>query len=438
MEQRIGFCTTPDGTRLAYSTVGQGPPIVYLGPCVSHLELEWEHPDWRAFFEKLTHSRMLVRYDRRGSGLSDRKESDFSLAEQLEDLEAIVATLRLGRLALMGIHRGGPLAVAYAVKYPHKVAHLILYGTYARGAEVAKDEVKASFISLIRAHWGVGSQTLASIYMPDASREELKWFSRFQREAAGAEFTAASMAAVYDIDITELLPEVQVPTLVMHRRRDKVFPFRQGRELAATIPNARFVPLDGDVHAPALGDSESVLRTIGEFLGDPIATASTRQLMTVMFTDIVGSTERAATLGDRRWQELLERHHALVRRELSRFQGREIDVAGDGFFAAFDKPTQAIKCACTIHEAIRDLGIEVRVGLHMGECETAGGAVRGLAVHIGARVAEAAAAGETLVSSTVRDTLAGSEIRLQDRGSRVLKGVPEDWHLFAVEPDSVS
>jgi class 3 adenylate cyclase len=433
MEQQIRFCNTPDGARIAYATVGQGPHLVYLGMCVTHLELEWEDPAFRTFFEKLGRHYTIVRYDRRGVGLSDREKKDFSLEAELQELESVINHLQLKQMIILGAHRGGPLAVAYATKYPQSVTNLILYGTYARGGTVAKDKVKESMISLIRAHWGIGSKTLADIHLPEADSKQIEWFDRFQRESATAEFTADSMAAVYRLDVADLLPSVSVPTIVIHRQKDRAMPFRQGMELAASIPNARFVSFGGSIHAPWMGDTDSVLRAISEFLGDPFAPEDGRQLLAVLFTDIVSSTQRAAELGDRRWRELLERYHELVRKELVRFQGREIDAAGDGFFATFDRPARAIHCARAINDAVQEIGLEIRTGLHMGECEVGEEAIRGIAVHIGARAMAIAEGGEILVTNTVKDMVAGSDIRFEDRGIHDLKGIPGQWHLFAVK-----
>ena len=270
MEQQIRFCTTPDGARIAYATIGQGSHLLYLGQCVSHIELEWEDPAYRTFFEKLAHHHTVLRYDRRGVGLSDRQRTDHSLEADLQDLEAIIDHLTLKQFALFGAHRGGPLSVAYTTKYPQRVSSLLLYGTLAHGGTIAKDEVKESLISLIRAHWGLGSKTLTDIYLPDADSKKAKWLTRFQRTSASAEFTANSLAAVYQLNVIDLLPEITVPTVVIHRKKDRVMPFQQGRVLAASIPGARFVPLEGNTHVPWLGDTESVLQNIFEFLGDPV------------------------------------------------------------------------------------------------------------------------------------------------------------------------
>jgi class 3 adenylate cyclase len=328
------------------------------------------------------------------------------------------------------------LAVAYTTKFPQSVTNLILYGTYARGQALAKDEVKESLISLIRAHWGLGSKTLADIYLPGADSKKIKWFDRFQRESATGEFTADSLIAVYQLDVVDLLSGVRVPTVVIHRQKDRIMPFSQGRELAASIPNARFVSLEGNIHAPWFGDTDSVMRAISESLGDPFTPEDGRLLLTVLFTDIVGSTQRAAELGDRRWRELLDHHHELVRREFSRFQGREIDAAGDGFFATFDRPAKAIQCASAISDRLQEVGLDIRAGIHMGECEVREDVVSGIAVHIGARVMAKAGGGEILATNTVKDMVAGSDIRFQDRGTHDLKGIPGEWPLYAVERTS--
>ena len=433
MEQQIRFCNTPDGARIAYATLGQGPHLVYLGACVTHLELEWEDPAYRTFFEKLGRHHTIVRYDRRGVGLSDRENKDFSMEAELQVLEFVIDHLHLRQFVILGAHRGGPLAVAFTTKFSQSVTHLILYGTYARGQDVAKDEVKESLISLIRAHWGLGSKALTNIYLPGADSKKIKWFDRFQRESATAEFTTDSLIAVYKLDVVDLLSDIRVPTVVIHRQKDRVMPFSQGRELAARIPNARFVSLEGNIHVPWLGDTDSVMRVISESLGDPFTQEDSRLLLTVLFTDIVGSTQRAAELGDGRWRELLDLHHKLVRREFSRFHGQEIDAAGDGFFATFDRPAKAIQCASAINDRLQEVGLEIRAGLHMGECEVRDDVVSGIAVHIGARAMAKAGRGEILVTNTVKDMVAGSDIRFQDRGGHELKGIPGEWRLYAVE-----
>jgi len=270
LEQQIRFCITTDGLRLAYATVGQGPALVVIPPWVSHQELGWQDPVYRRFAERLAHHHTLVGYDRPGTGLSDRNRTDFSLDSDLRDLETVIDHLKLKRPALLGISWGGPIAVVYTAKHPRRVSHLILYGTYARGEAITTEEVKTSLISLVRAHWGFGSKTLADIFMPGADAAGSELLARYQRECATPEIAAKILELVYKTDVVHLLPSLRVPTLVLHRQRERTMPFRVGRELASLIPNAHFVPLEGRDHLPWLGDSDSVLRAIAEFLGDPV------------------------------------------------------------------------------------------------------------------------------------------------------------------------
>ena len=270
MEQQIRFCITTDGLRLAYSTVGQGSALVAPPGWISHQELGWQDPAGRRFGERLARHHTLVGYDRPGTGLSDRNRTDFSLDSDLRDLETVIDHLKLKRPALLGISWGGPIAIAYAAKHPRRVSHLILYGTFARGEAIATEKVKISLISLVRAHWGFGSKTLADIFMPGADAAGSELFARYQRECATPEIAAKILDLVYKTDVVHLLPSLRVPTLVLHRQRERTMPFRLGRELASLIPNARFVPLEGRDHLPWLGDFEPVLRAIAEFLGDPV------------------------------------------------------------------------------------------------------------------------------------------------------------------------
>jgi len=270
LEQQIRFCITTDGLRLAYATVGQGPPLVVPPPWISHQELGWQVPVSRRFWEKLAHHHTLVCYDRPGTGLSDRNRTDFSMDSELRDLETVIDHLKLKRLALLGWSEGGPIAIAYAAKHPRRVSQLILYGTYARGAAITTEEVKASLISLVRAHWGIGSKALADIFEAGADAASIELWAKYQRECTTPEIAAKILDQVYKADVVHLLPSLRVSTLVIHRQRERAMPFRLGRELASLIPNARFVPLEGGDHLPWLGDSDSVLRAIAEFLGDPV------------------------------------------------------------------------------------------------------------------------------------------------------------------------
>lgn len=271
MEHQIRFCMAADGLRLAYSATGQGPALVAPPAWISHQELLWQELTYRQFWEGLTHHHTLVCYDRPGTGLSDRNRTEFSLDSGIRDLETIIDHLKLKHLALLGCSEAGPVAISYAAKYPRRVSHLILYGTYARGEAITTQEFKASFISLVLAHWGIGSKLLTDIFIPDADASAVRAWAKFQRECATPEIAAKILALTYRANVVQLLSDLRVPTLVLHRQRDRAIPFRLGRELASLIPNARFVALDGQYHFPWLGDFESVLRAIGEFLGDPVS-----------------------------------------------------------------------------------------------------------------------------------------------------------------------
>jgi len=269
IQQPIKFCTTIDGVRIAYSMVGQGPFLVIPPGWVSHLQLQWEHPSARDYLEKGTRNQTFLFYDRHGCGLSERNRREFTLESEVRPLEAVVDHLKLKRFALFGFSQGGPIAIAYAIKYPKRVSHLILYDSYARGDAISTEELKKSFISLIHSAWGIGSKAFADIFLPGADVSTLKWFARLQREAATSEMAAKLLDLTYNLDVTDLLPRLRVPTLVVHRKGDKAIPFNLGKEMASMIPNARFVPLEGSIHIPFFGDADAVLRITGEFLSKP-------------------------------------------------------------------------------------------------------------------------------------------------------------------------
>lgn len=269
IDQQIQFCTTVDGVRIAYSMVGQGPFLVIPPGWISHLQLQWEHPSARDYLEKGTRNQTFLFYDKHGCGLSERDRTEFTLESEVRPLEAVIDHLKLKRFALFGFSMGGPVTIAYAIKYPKRVSHLILYDAYARGEAISTEELKKSFTSLIRSAWGVGSKALADIFLPGADVSALKWFVRLQREAATAEMAAKLLGLSYNLNVVDLLPRLRVPTLVIHRKGDKAIPFHLGREMASMIPNSRFVPLEGSIHIPFFGDADAVLRITAEFLGTP-------------------------------------------------------------------------------------------------------------------------------------------------------------------------
>ncbi len=423
---------------IAYQVVGDGPFDLVLVPgWVSHLEHSWEEPSNARFLHRLASFSRLIMLDKRGTGLSDR----VSLAElptleqRMDDVRAVMDAVGSERAALMGISEGGSMCALFAATYPERTTALVLYAANARHpAHDLTAEQLQPILDAFERSWGQGMAW--PMWAPSrADDPQLKeWGARFERlgGSPGAAVALFRMAAA--IDIRKVLPAIRVPTLILHRTGDQAVPVMDSRYMAEHIRGAKYVELPGVDHLPFVGDADAILDEIQEFLTGVRPTPEPdRMLATVLFTDIVGSTQRAAELGDRRWRDLLDSYYALSRRELGRFRGREIKTMGDGFLATFDGPARGIRCACAVSDSVGQLGLAIRAGLHTGECEMMGEDVGGIAVHIGARVATEAAAGEVLVSSTVKDLVAGSGIAFEDRGSHALKGVPEEWRLFAVE-----
>jgi pimeloyl-ACP methyl ester carboxylesterase len=426
---------------IAYQVVGDGPlDLVYVPGWVSHVELAWEEPTLARFLSRLASFSRLITFDKRGTGLSDRVANTAlpRLEERMDDLRAVMDAAGSERAALFGFSEGGNLSALFAAACPQRTTALILFGTFAKRlwspdypwAPTA--ESRRQLCDEVERNWGSGMDL--SPYVPSRLGDEpfLHRMRAYFRSAASPGAAVALLRMNSEIDIRHVLPAIHVPTLVMHRRDDRSVDVEEGRWMAAQIPDARFVEVPGPDHMPWVGDHGTVLDEIQEFLtGDRPEREPDRVLVTVLVTDIVGSTQHAARLGDRAWCDLLARHHAIVRRELERFRGREIDTAGDGFLATFDGPARAVDCACRIRDAVATLGIEIRAGLHTGEIELAGGKARGIAVHTGARIASAAGPGEVLVSSTVKDLVSGSGITFTDRGVHALKDMPRSWQLFA-------
>lgn len=401
---------------------------------VSNVENAWDSPEEAGFFRRLASFSRLILFDKRGTGLSDRVPVDQlpSLEERMDDVRAVMDAAGSERTALFGLSEGGPMSVLFAATYPERVSHLVLYGSYARRASAELDNGRA-LIDFIEREWGTGNvlaQRSASTVSDPAVRHML---ALTERQSATPSAAAALIRMAASIDVTEALGVVSVPTLVMHRRDDPNLRVEAARELAAGIQGVRYVELDGTDHIPWFGNADVILDEIEEFLtGVRHGPDPERVLATVMFTDIVGSTHLAESMGDRRWRDLLERHCSVVRTELRRFRGTEIGTAGDGFLATFDGPARAVRCARAIIDAVHGLGIDIRAGIHTGEVEKIGEDVGGIGVHIGARVGSLARPGEVLVSRTVTDLVAGSGIEFTDRGEHELKGVSGPWRLFAV------
>ena len=427
---------------IAYQVLGDGPiDLVLVLGFATHLELQWELAPFRHFCERLASFSRLIVFDKRGTGLSDPVAEAPTLEERIDDVRAVMDAAGSERAALLGVSEGGPMSALFAATHPDRAAALVLHGAMARTTEApdypwaspaeALREATAEFIA---PYWGRDPEGILTLFGPSIAEDPhaQEAIARLERHAASPAMVRQIFEMFLDIDVREVLPTIRVPTLVLHRRHDRVVNWRAGRYLASQIPGARYVELEGDDHIPWVGAADDVLGEIEEFLtGARTAPEPDRVLATVMFTDIVGSTERAAELGDARWRALLGGHHEAVRRELDRFRGRQIKTLGDGCLATFDGPGRAIRCAAAIADAARADGLEVRVGLHAGEVELVGDDVGGIAVHIAARVGALAGAGEVLVSGTVKDLVAGSGIAFEDRGTRELKGVPDEWRLFA-------
>ncbi len=423
---------------IAYQVTGSGPIDLVLVPgFVSHLEADWDSPAKSRLLQRLGSFCRLIRFDKRGTGLSDRVKIP-TLEERMDDVRAVMDAAGSQKAALFGYSEGGPMSILFSATYPARTTALIIYGSYARRLRAADHpygktpEEWEAFVQRLEREWG--GPAAIDVFAPSQAADP-----KFRQAFANSLRQAASPGAVVDImrmngeiDVRPVLPVIRVPTLILHRTGDRLTDIGQARYLASHIQGARMCELAGDDHIFYLGDGDAIINEIEQFItGERHDPEPDRILATVLFTDIASSTERAAAIGDRRWRELLEQHHAMVRRNLSEFRGREIDTAGDGFLTTFDGPARAVRCASAVIEGARNLGLEVRAGVHTGECEIMGEKLSGLAVHIGARVAANASPGEVLVSSTVKDLVAGSGLRFTDRGVRVLKGIPGEWRLYA-------
>jgi class 3 adenylate cyclase len=427
---------------IAYQVVGEAKPDILLVPEFWHsIEAQWDEPSLAAFLDRLSSFGRLIAFDQRGTGVSDPippKEMP-SLEQWLDDIKIVMAEVRSEQAVLLGLGGGGSLSMLFAATHPERVAGLVLVNSFARLVEAPDypwgraPVLEEELLDVMRAGWGRG--VLLDLVAPSKVGDETfrQWWARYQRLGSSPGVIVHIRAMLEELDIRDVLPSIRAPTLVLHRSENLFVRAQHGRYLADHIPQTRYVEIPGTDYFPFLGNSDVILEEIGRFVkGVSRAPEADRVMATVLFTDIVGSTRLASDVGDRRWTELLDAHHSIVRRELERFRGREIDTAGDGFFALFDGPARAVRCALAIREGLRSVGLEIRAGVHAGEVELADGAARGVAVHIGQRVLAEAAPGGVMVSSTVKDLVAGSGLEFADRGMRTLKGVPGEWHLFEV------
>ena len=424
---------------IAYQVVGQGPrDLVYIPGFVSNLEHFWDEPRNAHFMERLASFSRLIWFDKRGTGLSDRSVPVPTLEQRMDDVRAVMDAVGSERATIFGTSEGGPMSALFAATYPKRTTALVLYGSFARitwAPDYPWGRTQAEFeavVSTLRNAWGTGTPWAA--LTPSLAKDEAyqAWCAMVERQSASPGAAETLFRMNHDIDARHVLAAIAVPTLILHRTGDRRIRVEHGRYLAEHITSAKYVELPGDDHAPWAGDTDVLVDEIEEFLtGMRSGPEPDRVLTTVLFTDIVDATRKAVELGDHQWRALLEQHHAVVREQLKRFHGREIDTAGDGFLAAFDGPARAVRAAQTISDKVRLMGLDIRAGLHTGECEIIRSKLAGIAVHIGARVAGLAGAGEVLVSNTVKDLVAGSGLMFEDRGTHILKGVPGEWWLYA-------
>ena len=436
---------------IAYQVSGDGPfdLVFVIGWIVSALDVAWEGPP-RHFFERLASFSRLILFDKRGTGMSDRVSGIPDLETRMDDVRAVMDAVGSERAAIMGVSEGGPMALLFGATYPERTAAVIVEGTaatYSRTDDHPWLDPHEDLLHFLERDfpWDTwGTQEWADerlrIFAPtlSGSPEIRKWFRRWATLGGSPSSHRDLSRMNADLDVRAVLPTISVPTLVLHVEREKSFDLRGAQYIADNVPGAELVVIPGDSHAWFAECEEPIADNVKRFLtdiwerGEWEAPESERVLATILFTDIVGSTAKAAELGDRAWRDLVSEHHVRVRRQLTRFRGVELDTAGDGFFARFDGPARAIRCARAVGDSVRDLGLDVRAGVHTGECEVIDGKVGGIAVHIGARVAAEAHAGEVCVSQTVKDLVAGSGITFSDKGVAELKGVPGQWRLYAV------
>jgi class 3 adenylate cyclase/pimeloyl-ACP methyl ester carboxylesterase len=441
MQQQIQFISTPDNVSLAVATFGSGPPLLIVPGWISHLELDLASSPNHEMYQRLSQRNTVILYDKRGTGLSDRDLTDFSPEANLRDLDAIISGLGLRGVTLMGYSQGGPISIAYTTEHPDNVHSLILYGSYHDGTAAYFQDMVEGFVALMRHDWGgIGSTALLEIFAPGTSPETRTIFAEYMRQAANAETAIATMKSLFDFRVTELLGQVTVPTLVLHRKGDKTCPFVQGRELAARIKGARFVALEGDIHVIGLGDVEPLISAIEDFLsgGEGGSTTEVREgLQTILFTDMVDSTATTQRLGDASAQDLVRAHNTVVRDSLRSFGGVEIKHTGDGIMATFPSASRALSCALGIqfgvalHNGANGTDLQVRVGLNAGEPIAEEKDLFGTSVQLAARICGEAGRGQVLVSNVVRELAAGKGFDFADAGEATLKGFEGPIHLYA-------
>jgi class 3 adenylate cyclase/alpha-beta hydrolase superfamily lysophospholipase len=444
MDHQLAYFARPDGVTLAYGTTGKGPPLVLVMGWTTHLEWFFRHPA-TLLFEPLTHHVHLITFDKHGSGLSDRDRTEFTLDSEVYDIEALVDHLGLDQFFLMGMSEGGLAAAAYAAKHPKRVEKLVLYSTTANGPALGPDQFKESFVNLIRSAWGMGSKSITDMVAPDASKQEQAEFARAQREAASADIAADLMDMLYHTDTRPLLPQIQAQTLVIHRRSSRAFPPRNGRELAAGIPNSRAVIINGVAHYPPTPGDPNTIDVVNEILdflvpgAEAVAVRQKDTFRTVMFTDIEASTQLVSRLGDAAARDIVRRHESVCRRAVAEHGGVEIKTMGDGFMVSFSSASAALDAAIDIQRGLTDEfadaqeGIKLRIGIHAGEPLAEDDDLHGTAVIMASRIMTTAGGDEIMVSSLVRELVAGRDYRFIGRGQHSLKGFGQPVPLFELD-----
>jgi len=448
VKPHIQFLKRPDGVRLAYSVFGDGPPLVIVSPWITNLALSFEDHFFMNFWREVSRSFTLVFYDKHGCGQSDRDRKIFDVDSEILDLQAVIDHLQLDKVILFGESMAGATSLTYAVQNQQKVSHLLLYSVYADGKKLAKEPVRDAIISLVKASWGIGSKALADLFYPEAPSDWVNAFTRYQKESTSAEVATGIIELIYALDVTELLPRVDIPTLVLHRKEDAAINFAHGKDLAASIPGARLKALGGKIHFPYYEEPGVIIKEILSFLGvDGIvdrndshenAKPAEVEQLTIAFTDIVSSTKLISKHGDAESRDIFLKHDKIVRKQISRYGGRELQNLGDGFMLAFPSASSCIKCSCAI---VKDIAsklpmIEIKVGINTGEVVIREGRHPfGQAVVIASRIVDRCQGSQILVSELSRQLVAGSKFSFSQCGEFIPKGFEENLKVYEVKCD---
>jgi class 3 adenylate cyclase len=449
MAPETHYAKTADGVHIAYQTLGEGPNLIFVPSHVFDVEALWSWPQAADFVRSLAGFARLTLFDRRGIGMSDHilpRDRQWTLEARMDDLRAVMDAADVERAVLFSFEAGFALSSLFAATYPERTMGLVGQSPSATSMWSPDypwgwtDERWEEYVDEAEREWGTiaYARHQAAMLWPELGEnpEWIRQFARWMQRTSAPGDAVAFIRADLEMDVRDVLPAIRVPTLFINRADNQAAPIEETRFLASRVPGARLVELPGSNHPWVSPDHPEIVAEVERFVRTLTEEEAEldRVLATILFTDIVGSTERVVEIGDRRWRELIQAHHDLVRSFLARFRGREVDTAGDGFLATFDGPARAVRCASMIADSVRSLGLEVRAGIHTGECEVADGKIRGVAVHVGARVAALAAPGEVVVSSTVKDLVAGSGLSFEDRGIHELKGIPGRWQVYAVAP----